>query len=245
MTSGAPSSLWQHLANASIHGEAFRHEATKQLGCQWNPVPLVQGQVWELWAAQTDQHRALIHAIAGSWMGRDHRRGAPYTWIPSHLADAEGRISLRSFLVALRKAVEHSQATYPNHDWPLYYESVKGGVQAASKVRVDELQEDYPWVEQVMAPLKGLVVPCEFAEIVRRWEEADILQSFNHQASTQRLPPEHLSKGAEGLRVDLEQLAIFLRLRDGRVNIPDVFRVGYGIGRRGGGVRPLRQAGSA
>ena len=32
---------------------------------------------------------------------------------------------------------------------------------------------------------------------------------------------------------------VFLSLRDGRVNVPDVFRVGYGLGRRGG-VKPVR-----
>ena len=40
-------------------------------------------------------------------------------------------------------------------------------------------------------------------------------------------------------RDDLEALSIFQRLLDGRVNIPDVFRVGYGLGRRGG-VKPAR-----
>jgi hypothetical protein len=41
------------------------------------------------------------------------------------------------------------------------------------------------------------------------------------------------------VRKDLEVLGIFLRMSDGRVNVPDVFRVGCGLGRRGG-VRPVR-----
>lgn len=54
-----------------------------------------------------------------------------------------------------------------------------------------------------------------------------------------RLPPRHVEQGPDGVRADLESLGVFMRLHDGRVNIPDVFRVGYGLGRRGG-VRPIR-----
>ena len=34
-------------------------------------------------------------------------------------------------------------------------------------------------------------------------------------------------------------MGIFLRMRDYRINIPDVLRVGYGLGRKGG-VKPVR-----
>lgn len=54
-----------------------------------------------------------------------------------------------------------------------------------------------------------------------------------------KLPPRHVEQGPDGVRTDLESLGVFMRLHDGRVNIPDVFRVGYGLGRRGG-VRPIR-----
>ena len=43
-----------------------------------------------------------------------------------------------------------------------------------------------------------------------------------------------------GVRPDLESSCIFFGMRDGHVNIPDVFRMGYGLGRRGG-VRPVRR----
>ena len=48
-----------------------------------------------------------------------------------------------------------------------------------------------------------------------------------------RLPPKHLASGPEGVRRDLEELGIFERMSNGRANIPDVYRAGYGIGRRG------------
>lgn len=51
--------------------------------------------------------------------------------------------------------------------------------------------------------------------------------------------PRQIERGAQGVRDDLQALSIFQQLLDGRVNIPDVFRVGYGLGRRGG-VKPAR-----
>ncbi len=54
-----------------------------------------------------------------------------------------------------------------------------------------------------------------------------------------KLPPRHIDQGPDGVRRDLEALRVFYRLFDGRVNIPDVFRVGYGLGRKGG-VKPVK-----
>ena len=48
-----------------------------------------------------------------------------------------------------------------------------------------------------------------------------------------------VQRASEGIRNDLETLGVFQRLRDERVNIPNVYRVGYGLGRRGG-VQPVR-----
>jgi hypothetical protein len=86
-----------------------------------------------------------------------------------------------------------------------------------------------------------MVVPCAFETIESAWQQTHALDVLTRrvQERNERLPPAHLGQGADGVRQDLENLGIFLRLRDGRVNIPDVFRVGYGLGRRGG-VRPIR-----
>ena len=45
--------------------------------------------------------------------------------------------------------------------------SVKHGVREASKIRVRELSEDYPWVDRFLGPLKGISVPCG----IRRYSE--------------------------------------------------------------------------
>jgi hypothetical protein len=137
-------------------------------------------------------------------------------------------------LAAIRYAVNDNPRTeYP---YPVYYESIKQGVQEASRIRVREMQEDYPWVDILMKPLAGLTVPCHFEEIARRWEENSVLDRLQIDIANAavKLPPVHLGEGAEGVRQDLETLGVFERMRDERVNMPDVYRVGFGLGRKGG-----------
>ena len=97
------------------------------------------------------------------------------------------------------------------------------------------MQEDYPWVEMMMRPLSGITVPCVFDEIATRWKDSWALAELNHNIlhESVKLPPVHLDNGATGVRSDLETLGVFERMTDGRVNLPDVYRVGYGMGRRG------------
>lgn len=185
--------------------------------------------------------RQRFHDLTGPWMGPDPRRGIPYTWIPNHLGDADQKVSPRPFLTALRAAAEDTQERYPDHDRALHYNSIKHGVQEASRYRVAEMREDYPWVERVLSPLKGSSVPCQFTDITDRWRSDRVLDRLpgDLEGDDVRLPPSRFEEGADGVRKDLEALGVFDRLLDGRVNIPDVFRIAYGIGRKGG-VKPVR-----
>ena len=232
--------LWHYIANDE-NGAALREFLE---GGDWRSTNIGDQSLYDvprILAGKEDRQREKFHQISGPWMGRDRRRGFPYTWIPNHLADTEGRVSPRSFLAALRTAAEDTESNRADHEYPLHYESIKRGVQEASKIRVRELQEDYPWVHQVLHPLSGMVVPCSFAEIHDCWRNEGVLDRLAEDVSQNevKLPPLHIKQGAAGVRADLESLGIFLRMQDGRVNIPDVFRVGYGLGRRGG-IRPTR-----
>ena len=231
--------LWQYLGNAQVGGEAFRRACETGLGFAWS-------RTLDVWippsAMRSDEGRQKItfHGITGQWMGRDARRGFPYTWLPNHLADARRQTSPRSFLSALRHAA--LQPPRAGYEYALHYEDIKRGVQRASQIRVTEMQEDYHWVQRLMNPLQGLSVPCAFAQISERWVAEDSLRALEQEISDAevRLPPQHLANGPEGVRRDLEELGIFERMSDGRVNMPDVYRVGYGIGRRGG-VKAIRR----
>ena len=232
--------LWHCLVNGP-NGDHLR----TLLGSEsWSSVDVAGRHVFSVprnVVNDEDRQREMFHAIAGRWMGRGPKRGFPYAWIPSHLADTELRVSPRPFLAALRQAATGTADAYPDHEFALHYDSIKRGVQEASKIRVAELREDYPWVDRVLTPLSGMVVPCAFDEITERWRDEEVLARLAEDAAQDevKLPPRHLDQGPDGVRRDLESLGVFLRLRDGRVHIPDVFRVGYGLGRKGG-VRPIR-----
>ena len=231
--------LWQLLANGK-RGKRFR----KFLGGDWRRIEPQTGEsAYRLprELADEDKQKEKFHAIAGKWMGTNVRRGFPYTWVPNHLGDTQGNVSPRSFLVALRTAAEDTRDEYREYPYALHYNSIKRGVSEASRIRVSEIREDYPWMERFLDPLSGMSVPCEFAEIAEIWRNRGILEGLaeEEKKGEMKLPPRNLHRGADGVRIDLESLGIFQRLLDGRVNMPDVFRVGYGLGRKGG-VKPVR-----
>ncbi len=231
--------LWHHLANGH-YGDIFRpylwenwpRAATKEHIVYPVPRRLVMDE---------DAQREKFHGLAGERMGGSFWRAQPYSWIADHLADAQRRVSARSFLAALRAAAHHTEDEHPDHDQGLHPKSIIHGVQEASAIRVREMQEDHPWIDRAMSALRGMSVPLQFEEFAERWREERIVESLSADAE---LAPRHLADGEEGVRRDLEAQGVFQRLLDGRVNIPDVYRVGYGLGRRGG-VRPVQQRGSS
>lgn len=230
--------LWQYLLNGpGEYGEALRNIYIQTLGDEprqdnghFSPNEEIK--------RETPEQRSLFEALAGHWMGRDRRRGVPYIWTVGHLADGQGRTSPRSFIAAIRQAAEDTLDRYPDHQHALHFESIKRGVQNASEIRVNELAEDYPWVKAVLTPLKGLTVPVAFESIQQRWEEIypSGIQGANMGG---RLPPQHAERGWSGLREDLLTLGVFEERKDGRIDMPDLYRVGFGLGRRGG-VKPRK-----
>lgn len=227
--------LWQRLINAPAeHGLALRglyrvvvdNELAERGGAFHLPEPLKRELVTQ---------RALFEALAGPWMGKDKRRGVPYTWSVGHLADSRGQTSPRSFLAAIQQATEDSQERYDDYALALHYESIKRGIQKASEIRVNEMSEDYPWVRPFLERLGGLNVPCEYGVILGRWTES--FPAGPASAPTDRLPPQHIERGWDGIREDLIRLGVLELKKDGRIDMPDLYRVGFGLGRRGG-VKP-------
>lgn len=229
--------LWQHFSNAPDgSGECLRALYEEVVG----RPPERRDGIWHIADTarrDTPTQRSLFARLAGPWMGKDRRRGIPYIWTVSHLADGKQRTSPRSLVAAIHAAAEDSIEKYPEHPHALHYESIKRGVQSASETRVTEMAEDFPWVPTIMGPLRGLTVPCDPESIADHWRNhfPDGPASVNSGG----LPPQHSDRGWPGIRDDLERLGIVETMKDGRVNLPDLYRVGFGLGRRGG-VRPLR-----
>lgn len=230
--------LWQTLINApKTHGQMLRKLYQEGTGCA--PVQIESAwQVDDKLKRDAALQRKLFEILAGKMMGSDARRGVPYVWIVSHLADGHGRTSPRSFLAAVRAATEDSENKYPNQALALHHESIRRGVQKASEIRVKEITEDYQNVGILMAPLRGLSVPCEFIRITERWHTN--VSNPELDLGTAPSPSKQLqARSWTDVRDDLIRLGIFEIMQDGRINMPDLYRVGFNLGRRGG-VKPLK-----
>ena len=188
-------------------------------------------------------HRAAFERIAGERMGYEGR-GLTYTWVPRHLADTSGHVSPRSFMVAMGKA---AAATDRRTRGPVDYRGLYEGVRAASETRVAELEEDHPWIREVLRDLEGLVVPCPERAFTDRWRNRGTASRIRALAPRD-LPVDPISlesrTAATQERALLDAVMTLriaeLRKATGRINVPDVYRVAAKIGRRGG-VPPLKR----
>lgn len=232
--------LFQCVANSQFGGLPFRSLVLESCGLRLNQ----RADRWVLPPAlRTDEkvQEALFEQFAGKVMGSGSKRGKPYTWLVNHLQDGLNQVSPRSFFAALKTATDE---TGEDHAFALDYRGIQIGVKRASQIRVQEIIEDCPWVKRVMEPLRGrLSLPCEANEFAQLWHDNGTLASLEaalkNGNEAVKLPPKNLFQGSSGVLVDLELLGLVQRLNDRRIQMPDVYRLAFGLGRRGG-LKPVR-----
>jgi hypothetical protein len=227
------------LANDEQGGEQFREETARLTNVSWSATDGLFF-VPRILLGDEGPLRTIVEGVAGPWMGLSKKRGFTYTWIPTHLADAAGRMSPRSLLLTLKRAAEVSLERHPGHSYALHYEAIQQGVTRASQVRIDEIKEDYPWVEPLLEAARGLSVPFSPNELTDRWtpERLDDVVTAGAKLPPRRFTTDPIRKHTVSALVDdLIELAVLYRTDDGRLNMPDIFRVGFGIKRKGG-VKP-------
>jgi len=237
--------LFQCLANEPDNGDTFRTHCQEELNIRWETVG---SHAWTLpRPLKSDEsiQKEVFHALAGPTMAagqHGHKRGFPFTWLPNHLVDSRDQVSPRSFFAALRSA----SAKHPPADWPyaLHYRDIQEGVQEASRIRVSEItKEDYPWVTPLIEPLRNkITVPCEVDEVLKLWRSAGTLNTISTgfaQGNEVKLLPPHFEGGPAGVLQDLKDLGVLAYIGDGRIQMPDVYRIAFGLGRKGG-VKPLK-----
>jgi hypothetical protein len=152
-------------------------------------------------------------------------------------------VTPRSFLTALRKAAEVSR-TVDNR--LLSIDGIKEGLREASRVRVDQLKDEYKWIELALAPLEGLRIPCTEEDIIQRWREVKTTEAIERDATEKGyLAPSEMPSiernndkipaiGRDrGLIMTLLEIGVLERRPDGRMNMPDIFRIGAALIGRG------------
>lgn len=228
--------LWQYLGNAA-NGQFFRDGVTSGFpGVAW----VDRGGVWivpDRMRRDDKLQEQVLTAIAGKYMGSNHRRGKVYTWLPNHLGDARRQVSPRSFLVALRHAADMSSQSATALD----HQAIREGVTRASQVRREEIQEDQPWIAEALMPLEKLLVPTPEKTVLDAWRKARLIDRLR-QSSLEDRPsmPRYIEDGPRGIMRELEEIGVLGRSPDERVQMPDVYRIAFGIGRRGG-VPPVKR----
>lgn len=229
--------LWQYLSNAD-QGSVFR-EGCKRFSVVWE-------QVSGVWIVPDRMRRdpklqeQILTSISGIYMGSDHRRGKVYTWLPNHLGDALRQVSPRSFLVALRRAADVASSQTATAT-AVDRHAIKDGVSRASEVRRREIEEDQPWVAEALTPLQKLLVPTPEKTVLDAWKKARLLEKLQHTALDDRPNvPRYIDEQLPGIMRELQEIGVLGRSPDGRVQMPDVYRIAFGISRRGG-VPPVKR----
>jgi hypothetical protein len=220
--------LFTHLKNDGVSKEAF----TKLL----SSAPAV---------SLSEKSKPSVDRIAGEFMGTGEKRGRVYTWLPLHLADARGETSPRTFLTAWREAAHHMPALAGR---AVDHLGIIEGVRKASEDRVSELKEDYWWIEPALNPLRDQTVPIERNLLDEIWRSSRTVEGIRNESSKRGgLAPVQLELGNEiGLSPEqalsnaLVAIGVFEQRSNGKINIPDIFRVEAGIKRKGG-VKPPKK----
>lgn len=230
--------LFLRLLQSSGAGESF-----KQLMASTVSRARVTGEEYDtLWQQSPDEQKQIVDALAGEFMGSTAKRGRVYTWLPTHLGDALGETSPRTFLTAWQVAARHGP---PPSDKAVDHLGLSEGVRKASEDRLSELQQDYPWINVVLSPLAGESVPMLWPHLEAIWRRSGAVKAIlsdKHSGSWAGPLPALRDPETKAERVLLDTLCtigVFERRANDKVNVPDIFRVEARIKRRGG-VKPPR-----
>ncbi len=187
-----------------------------------------------------DQLSEMVTALAGDFMGTNKKRGRVLTWVPLHLSDAANNCSPRTFLRAWRAAAEHRpQPT----DKVVDHLGLIDGVRKASTDRLEELREDYAWIDPALKALTGQLVPISREELFNQWTQERVIQQIQKNSASEptRAPVGFAQEANLPTLLDaMKNIAVMEERTNGKINVPDIFRVEAGIKRKGGVAVPRR-----
>lgn len=195
---------------------------------------------FEDWTGLALQTR-LVNAIAGEFMGNNAKQGRVYSWVLLHLSDTANTCSPRSFLTAWQKAASHHPAPTGRAVDRL---GLQDGVRIASRYRLDELYEDYPWIRPALNALRREHVPMERAHLIGLWTEAGVVDEISQSSSSgPNYTPVSFLAGDDKLSAllsSMRDVGVMEVRNNGKINVPDIFRVDAEILRKGGVAVPKR-----
>jgi hypothetical protein len=175
-------------------------------------------------------------------MGAGPRKGKTFDWPYNHLADGLGDVTPRSFLILMQNAAARSQSRDAGA-LILLPQTIRDGLREASKVRIEQLNTEYPWIKRVLQPLAGLRVPAEPQVFFDAWTANSTVEAAVKIARKENaLPPvpigssrkSDLSDREPELADRLTKMGVITSRPDGRYDMPDLFRIGAALLKKGG-----------
>lgn len=177
----------------------------------------------------------VFACLAGTYMGRGHKKGRTYDWPLNHLADGYKEVTSRSFLTLMIQAARHQPQPVGQS---VSAEGIRNGLREASKVRVEQLALEFTWIKRALAPLARLQVPCQASEITKRWSENETIDSIRNAAATRNFlspfDPKNKNDPDQELIDNLVRIGVLVVRNDGRYDMPDLFRVAAKLLKKGG-----------
>lgn len=171
-----------------------------------------------------DEQWTFATALAGEQMGSGPKKGYTYRWIPQRLKDGGGSIVPRSMLRLLGEAAKQGQRQ-PRGKGPIIAtEDLVGALAETSRARVTELGDEYKVVRR-LENLRGqtmLMARIGVTKLLARPTGAD----------------DPFGTDGEVIFNELHRIGVLETRADGRVDVPDIYRYGYGIKRKGGARAP-------
>lgn len=192
-------------------------------------------------SAYIKMQEAVVGAIAGEFMGSSSKRGRVYTWVPLHLSDAANNCSPRTFLTAWKTAADHVPGSKTQ---AVDHTGLAEGVRRASNARLKELGEDYPWISVALAPLRRQFVPIDKDQLFDLWNQGLVVEQIVQRARDEGwLAPIQfeVDQTSEGLLRTMADIGVMELRLNGKVNVPDIFRVEAEILRKGGVAVPRKR----
>ncbi|PWI10545.1 hypothetical protein DIZ27_11195 [Streptomyces sp. NWU339] len=185
--------------------------------------------------ADQEQQEKVFITLAGPFMGKDRRKGHTYTWVPNHLQDGKGQVSPRTWLSTLGKAARITSERFAGHPVPLHYDAISASLSTAASVRVAELKDDLGWAALAVEQLEGEQVPLQATTVHYAWRAGSLASKVRALLESEKggSGPRNLDDPV-ALVQELHDLGVVTKRGPDSVDLPDIYRLAFDIGRRGG-----------
>jgi hypothetical protein len=218
--------LIKHMANISDGLKRWIEESSRRI-----PLTYADALGWTPPRSLSEDtgmisQKGFVDHLAGEFMGIGDKKGLTYRWIPNRLQDAHARVVPRSILNLVRNAAHDAIAHTPKAQYQriLHPQELYSGLEQTSRRRTREVVEEFPVVDR-LGNLRGQTVMIERSTVV------DALSK----------PPQKddgFGDDGEAVVRILIDLGVMSERTDKRIDIPDIYRYGFGILRKGGVKRP-------